>query len=121
MEIHGREIKFRRTVGATCRIAEACPDGDIQRISETMSPENLSKSQKFAAVFISALNEGYEKSKAFEEDGYIPNPLTVDEIMCLDQDLFTGLMTEATDAFKDIKQTVEAVPKKNRAARRAAQ
>lgn len=119
MEIHGREIKFRRTVGATCRIAEACPDGDIQRASEMMAPENLSKSQKFAAEFIAALNEGYENSKRFENKDYVPNPLTVEEIMCLDQDVFTNLMETAFAEFNEVKRTVEAEPKKNRAARRA--
>lgn len=118
MEIHGREIKFRRTVGATCRIAEACPDGDIQRASEMMTPENISKSQKFAAIFIAALNEGYENSMRYEDKDYVPNPITVDEIMCLDQDVFNDLITEAFGSFNDVKQTVEAVPKKNRAARR---
>lgn len=114
MKVFGKDVKFRRTVGATCKIAEACPDGDIQRIGEMVDANNLAKSQKFIAIFICAMNEGYEKTKAISDPTYTPNPVTFDEIMCLDQDELTTLIDEAMATFNTVNTTVEAVPKKNR-------
>lgn len=115
MKVFGKELKFRRTVGATCDIAEACPDGDISRLSEMVDANNISKSQKFIAKFIVAMNEGYERTKALNDPTYTPNPVTFEEIMCLDQDDLIDLVDEAMSAFNEVKTTVTAVPKKNRA------
>lgn len=121
MKVFGRDVKFKRTVGATCKIAESCPDRDIKKIEALFNEDDISKTQHSVAIIIAALNEGYEVFRSFNEDGYKPNPITIEQIMALDQDDFTQLANEAITEFKDVKQTVEAQPKKNRAARRAAQ
>lgn len=121
MKVFGREIKFKRTVGATCRIAEACPDRDVKKIEAMFNENDIAMTQRSVALLIAALNEGYEQFKGFNEPGYEPNPLTIEQIMCLDQDTFNELANEAIEEFKAVNQTVEAVPKKNRAARRATQ
>lgn len=32
MQIYGREVGFRFTVGASAKISDLCPDGDITRL-----------------------------------------------------------------------------------------
>ena len=34
MQVHGREVGFRFTVGASAKISDLCPDGDISRLGE---------------------------------------------------------------------------------------
>lgn len=112
MLIHGREIKFFRTVQAACEIADICPKGDMANLGKLFEGTTKNRITNMANI-IHFLNEGYEEAKAFEEEGYTPNPISVKEIMLLDEDTFNNLFVEATDAFYGDKQTVEVEePKK---------
>ena len=54
------------------------------------------------------LNEGYESKRAFEEPGYTPDVLTVEELETLEIQELTKLQTEALrTARKDQKPDVE--------------
>lgn len=108
MEIHGREIGFKRTVLATCEIAELSPKGDINQFDKLLMSKEYAVTQKAAAGFIAALSKGYEMAKAFEDLDYKPRPLTFDEVMCLDNDEFNELFQEALTAWTGEKVTVEA-------------
>lgn len=112
MLIHGREIKFLRTVQAACEIADICPKGDMANLGKLFEGTTKNRITNMANI-IHFLNEGYEEAKAFEEEGYKPNPISVKEIMLLDEESFNNLFVEATDAFYGDKQTVEVEePKK---------
>lgn len=107
MIVHGREIKFRRTVLATCEIADVCPDKDISRFGELASADYVS-SQKAAAQFVVALNRGYEMNQKYEDPGHEERPLTLEEVMLLDNDDFNTLFQDALKAFEQGgKTTVE--------------
>ena len=107
MEIHGRKIHFRRTVLANCEIAEACPDGDINRFNELLQG-SYSVAQKAAALFMSVLSKGYEMEQKFNDPAYIERPLTEAECLLLDNDDFNNLFAEAMSVFTDDgKVTVE--------------
>ena len=113
MLIHGREIKFLRTVQAACDIADICPNGDMANIAELFKGTTKTRVTNMANI-IHFLSVGYEEAKAFEEEGYKPNPITVKELMALDEDTFNILFAEATEAFYSDKQTVEVEPEKKK-------
>ncbi len=113
MIIHGREIKFLRTVQAACDIADICPKGDMANIADLFKGTTKTRITNMANI-ICFLNEGYEEAKAFEEEGYKPNPITVKEVMLLDEETFNSLFVEATEAFYADKQTVEVEPEKKK-------
>lgn len=95
MKIHGREIKFLRTVKATADLAKLCPNGDINRIGELFSEKDISTTIESGAKLIHFLNEGYEMNKQFMEPGYKPNIISVEEIMYLDDATYTSLIQSA--------------------------
>ena len=113
MIIHGREIQFLRTVQAACDIADICPKGDMANIAELFKGTTKTRVTNMANI-IHFLSVGYEEAKAFEEEGYKPNPITVKELMALDENTFNILFTEATEAFYSDKQTVEVEPEKKK-------
>lgn len=108
MEIHGRDVNFRRTVLGNCEIAEMCPKKDINKFEELLKSD-YATAQNAAAKFIVALSKGYEMNQRFENPGYEMHPLTVDELMLLDNDEFNDLFEAALHAFaNDGKTTVDA-------------
>ncbi len=113
MQIHGREVGFRFTVGASAKIADLCPDGDITRLGE-MLEGRYGRVTKDTAAIVAALSEGYELARSYEDRDYTPCPLTADEIMALRVDEFTAVQREALSAWAaDSKPTVEVEPGKN--------
>ena len=106
MIINGREIKFLRTVKANCMIADMCKDGEIKNLG-ILFDGGYRKSQETTAKFMAALSEGYETNKAFQDPEYKPHPLSVDEALCLEDDVFADLFLEAVDVFGLEKATVE--------------
>lgn len=118
MKLHGREIKFLRTVKATSDIASICPDQDIERIGELFSGA-LPKTLETGAKIIHFLNEGYEMNKHFQEPSYEPNILSVEEIMYLDDQTFTKLMQSAMEGMSNGTETTiqlkESKKKENKA------
>lgn len=118
MIIHGREIQFLRTVQAACDIADLCPEGDMKHISKLFEGTTKTRITNMAHI-IHYLSEGYEEAKAFEEEGYKPNPITVKEAMLLDEETFNSLFVEATEAYYADKQTVEVEPEKKKETEKA--
>lgn len=112
MEVNGREIKFRRTVKTNCMLMEQSPDKDIRRYQEKLSGNDPVEAQFAAAFLIYAMNQGYEEWLSFKDRSHAVDPISVDEIMTLDDDEFLALFNEAVNAMKvDGKTTVEAQPK----------
>ena len=112
MQVYGREVGFRFTVGASARIADLCPDGDIERLGELLNGSYGKVSRDTAAIVV-ALNEGYEQAQRFEDPAYRPRPLSVEEIMSLRPVEFMELQQAAMAAWvEDKKPTVEVEPEK---------
>lgn len=112
MQIYGREVGFRFTVGASAKISDLCPDGDISRLGEVLEGQ-YGKVARDSASIIAALSEGYEEALAFENPGYKPQPLTVGEVLTLRMDEFAQLQQAALTAWmEDSKPTVEVEPEK---------
>lgn len=112
MQVHGREVGFRFTVGASAKISDLCPDGDISRLGEVLEGQYGQITRDTAAI-MAALSEGYEQAISFEMPGYKPNPLTVDELFSLRPSEFNALQGEALAAWsEDSKPTVEVEPSK---------
>ena len=115
MTINGRDIKFLRTVGANCALADRAPDGDLNRfIREELMNPNYSTAQKTAAFFMVCLNTGYEMAKGYEDKGYKPNPVTEAELLCLLPEDFQKLFDECMTAFYGEKITVQTQPPKGK-------
>lgn len=115
MEINGRTVNLRRTVKANCILAERAPGKDIRRYPELWNADNYTDAQLSAAFFIYALSEGFEAWKSFQDKDYTPNPVTVDELMSLDEDIFNELFKEAIAVYTaDGKTTVETQPKRSK-------
>lgn len=104
MKIRGREVKFLRTVKTTSDIASLCPDEDIERVGELFSGP-LPKVLETGAKIIHSLNEGYEMNKHFDDPSYQPQILSVDEILYLNDKVFTQLMNDAMANFNNGAET----------------
>ena len=108
MEIYGRTVGFKRTVGATCDISEMAPDGDLNRLdAELLQSSSLKTSQETAAKIIVALSKGYETSAKFADPSHESRPLTVEELFSLPEETFQGLFREAMEAWTGEKITIE--------------
>lgn len=113
MIIHGKERGFALTIGATIEIAEFCPNGDISRIGDAITRGGFARQMTNICKLIVALNKGYEERRAFEEAGYIPDPITEAEVRSLTTADLTVLQEAAMAAFlKDSETTVEVKPPK---------
>ena len=117
MQIHGREIGMRLTIGATLEIAKLTPHESIDEIGSLIENSTFAGQMNLIVKFIAAMSRGYEEAKRFEEKNYIPNPLTEDEILSLDMQTLTALQEAAFAAYKgDSEITVEVEePKKDEA------
>ena len=112
MQIYGREVGFRFTVGSSAKISDLCPDGDITRLGEVLDGQYGQITRDTAAI-MAALSEGYEQARSFEVPGHEPNPLTVDELFSLRPSEFNALQREALASWaEDRKPTVEVEPEK---------
>lgn len=112
MQIYGREVGFRFTVGASAKISDLCPDGDITRLGEVLDGQYGQITRDTAAIMV-ALSEGYEQARSFEVPGYKPDPLTADELFSLRPSEFNALQQAALTAWvEDRKPTVEVEPEK---------
>lgn len=88
MEINGKEIRFKATVGALIDLAEICPDGDVNRVTELvqgMTADTL----KASVRIISILSNGSLDEK---------------EIRTLDVTELQALLDEAFAAFRADQQ-----------------
>ena len=108
MKIHGKERNFCMTVGAAKRIAKLCPEGKIANLNIVLSNDNTVEMVEKVTEILVILNEGYESKRAFEEPGYTPDVLTVEELETLEIQELTKLQTEALRTVrKDQKPDVE--------------
>jgi hypothetical protein len=112
MQVYGREVGFRFTVGASAEISDLCPEGDIKRLGELLNGSYGQVSRDTAAIIV-ALSEGHERARRFEDPTYKPRPLSVEEIMSLSPAEFMDLQRAALAAWvEDKKPTVEVEPEK---------
>nr|DAQ03330.1 MAG TPA: hypothetical protein [Caudoviricetes sp.] len=112
MQIYGREVGFRFTVGASAKISDLCPDGDITRLGEVLDGQYGQITRDTAAI-MAALSEGYEQARSFEVPGYEPQPLTMEEVLTLRMGEFAQLQQAALTAWAEgSKPTVEVEPEK---------
>ena len=115
MKYKGREIGFKRTIGAVSDLAKIAPNGDLNRIGEIFSEKNMGVTVESGAQFLAILNKWYEKSRMFEEEGYTPDPIPADWFLMLEMEEYTDLLTEAMEQFNlDDQVTVEAVEPKGK-------
>lgn len=115
MKVYGREINFLRTVEATIKIADLCPDNDIDNIGKLFDG-TYQVSQSTSAEFMAIMSECYENRKAFEEPGYQARPLGAKEALSLTTEEFNELFGEAVKAYAGEKPTVETEVKKTKKA-----
>lgn len=112
MQVYGREVGFRFTVGASAQIADLCPDGDIERLGDLLNGSYGQVSRDTAAIIV-ALSEGHEQARRFEDPTHKPRPLSVEEIMSLSPADYMDLQRAALAAWvEDKKPTVEVEPEK---------
>ncbi len=112
MQVYGREVGFRFTVGASAQISDLCPEGDIQRLGELLDGQYGQVSRDTAAIIV-ALSEGHEQARRFEDPAYKPRPLSVEEVMSLRPAEFMELQKAALSAWAaDKETTVEVEPEK---------
>ena len=115
MKVYGREINFLRSVEATIKIADLCPDKDIENVDKLFDG-TYQVSQTTAAAFMAIMSEGFENRKLFEEPGYQPRPLGEKEALSLSTEEFNELFGEAVKAYAGEKPTVETEVKKTKKA-----
>lgn len=115
MEYKGKTIGFKRSVGAISDLTKLAPDGRLDRLGELFSEDNLGVTVESGAQFLAILNKWYERSLAFEDKTYKPDPVPAEWFLMLDMQEYTDLMTEAMNQFtEDDKITVEAVEPKGK-------
>lgn len=115
MLIHGREIHFLLTVGATRKIARLCPDNDIQNISLIFEAKDTDKMIDVLATLSQAMSEGYESQKKYLDPSYEPHPLTIEEVMTLTIQELTSLQEELMKEIGvGMEVEIKAEPVKNK-------
>lgn len=113
MILHGREVKFLRTIWAVNEISKVCPMNNIGRLTEVLKSESTLEVNETWSTFICALSNGYEMARKFEDKDYVLKPVTAEELSVLTEDEFASLLSEATQAWFGDKVTVETEePKK---------
>ena len=107
MTIGGHEIRFMRTVLANCEIAKECENRDIANFDKLLQGDTAT-SYHAQAIFILALQKGWEMHEKFNNADYTPVYLTEEELMLLDPVEFNDLMEEAFRVFgADAAQEIE--------------
>lgn len=108
MLIHGREVGLRLTMRATLDIAKLTPHESIDEIGDVLGTATFAGQLELIVKFIAALSRGYEEAKRYEEPGYVPNPVTEEELLSLDMADLNQLQNEAFAAFnRDTETEVE--------------
>lgn len=114
MEVNGREVKFLRTIGATCEIADLCDDGDLKNIGNLFKGKLNTRYKNWIHIII-ALNKGYEENESYRTKGeHKPNPLTEQELMALPQKAFDELVNLASAAYMGEVPTIEVEAEKGK-------
>lgn len=119
MIIFGRDIRFKKTIGALCMVAENCRDKDITNLAILLDNGTTSEKLLARAMFIVALHNGYEEYTKLENPDYEGTPLTIEEVMLLDEEPFNEAFNEAVQAWLGEKPTIEVEEPKKKAKRKA--
>lgn len=106
MIIRGRDVKFLRTVKTACELAKMCPGGDLANL-DALFTGGVAEINENGAKIIHLMAEGYEMNKHFDDPSYKPNPISVEEILYLDDATYVELFNEMMEAFQGDKRTVE--------------
>ena len=115
MNIHGREIHFLLTVGATRAISRLCPDNNIQNIGLIFENQSTDKMIDTIAELAAAMSEGYEKQQHYLDRDHEPNPLTKDEVLTFTIPELEELQTELMGEIGvGMATEVEAEPEKTK-------
>lgn len=113
MLIHGREVHFLLTVGATRAVARMCPDGDISNIGLIFEGKSTDKMIDIIAELSAAMSTGYEEQRKYLEQGYVPNPISKEEVLTLTIPELEELQKELMGEIgAGMKTEVEAEPDK---------
>lgn len=113
MLIHGKERKFRLTVGVSQELAKLCPGNDLRRMGELFGGEYIATMDVIMEIII-LLNRGDEEARSYEEPGHAADPITIAELRTLTQRELKQLQEEALSSFRaDSQPTVEAEPDKD--------
>ena len=112
MKIYDEEYGFMLTVGASAEIADLCPDGDLNRMSELLQGR-FSQTINFTASFIQAMAKGFDDAKRFAGEEVTHRPLTAEMVKALPSNVFKDVQAAALAAFRgDTETTVEVAPSK---------
>ena len=112
MKIFGEDYGFALTVGASAKIADLCPDGDLTRIAEVLEG-SYSKTVNFTASFIEAMAKGFDDARRYAGEEITHKPLTADMVLALPSDVFKEVQDAALASFRgDTETTVEVAPPK---------
>lgn len=106
MKVFGREVRFLRTVEANFKLDEISPGGDMNNLGKMLDDASVSKVLETEAKMIVILNEAFEKRQKFIDPGHESKPITMEEIMMLNDEEFAQLSSECLAAMAG-KQTVE--------------
>lgn len=117
MLVHGREVGLRLTMRATLEIAKLTPHESIDEIGDVLGNATFAEQLQLIVKFIAALSRGYEEARKYEEPGYVPNPVTEEELLSLDMSDLNVLQADAFAAFnRDSKTEVEVKESKKESA-----
>lgn len=117
MVIFGEEYGFMLTVGASAAIADLCPDGDLNRMSEVLEGR-ISNAINFTASFIEAMAKGFDDAKRYAGEEITHRPLTADMVKALPSEVFKEVQAAALASFRgDTETTVEVAPPKKEESR----
>lgn len=110
IEVNGREINFKYSVGACIELARLCPEGDISNLMAYLNDNEAGRRAENRMRFVCILSLMGEKAAAFETPGYRPQPLTYEEVASLTLDEFAAVFNAAVDAYgRDTHRTVRAI------------
>ena len=113
VEVNGREVNFKYSVGACIELARLCPEGDIANLMAYLNDSEAGRRAESRMRFVCILSLMGEKAAAFETPGYKPAPLTYDEVASLTLEEFAEIFNAAIDAYgRDTHRTVRAIPSK---------
>lgn len=113
MIIHGKEYHFLLTVGTTRAISRLCPDNNIANIGLIFEGKSTDKMIDTIAELSAAMSEGYEEQQKYLTEGYVPHPITKEEILTLTIQELEELQKEVMEEIGAGMQTeIDAEPEK---------
>lgn len=100
MNYKGKEIGYKRTVGAVAELSKLAPGGKIERMGELFAGE-LGATMESGSRFLHILNKWYEKSQEFEQENYVATPVPAEFYLTLDMEDYTAELNKAMKQFGD--------------------